>query len=551
MTSVRWTSVLLVVAIACSTALGGSGFLIDTGEQALDDAADLAARTLRRNVSEKWGTICPVLAPAWSQHYPAWIHPFDNFWMNKVTPYLFSAKAVAWPIELLAQYQYPSGMFGWGIHGTLSPQAAQADYRTLTNEQIEQVSIDSRYVRDHLVILQIHDLWMSSGDDAVMKKLLPHCRKSVAYLFTLKDSDGDGLVESADIIEDIDVLRDGKPTGARDVERFVDQSLTYAALLCYVNMCNAAGDREAATDALAKADRIKTLSNELYWNDKGYYILSIDTKTNRPLHEKHTSTYANGYAILYGLAAGKRAEAILDYMESWDFEVPGPVLIPPLAKETGHNGKKLNFRPGYYANGGCGWGRGHLPSVTIASFRNGRAEVGLSHLRKMARAANKSGAFYEYWTWEKFAKVTEPGGCRDYSETASGYLDAMIHGLFGVEALAPGFAGVRIAPRMPEDRREAAVSLPLPDKTELGYEYGWVDDGVNGKADGVMTLVLHPGKERRFEISLVRKNQRPGSVEVDGKKVNFQRGQEHGVNLCEVRLTAAVATTVKIFWENP
>jgi len=533
---------VLILTLTCSTALGGSGFRIHTGEQALDEAAALAARTLRQNCSEKWGTICPVLAPAWSQHYPAWIHPFDNFWMNKVTPYLFSKKAVAWPIELLAQYQFPTGMFGWGVHGTVSPEAVQADYAAWTSERLEEFSIGSRYIRDHLVILQIHDLWMNTGDDALLKKLLPHCRRSLAYLFTLKDSDGDGLVETANILEDIDVLRDGKPSGPRDVERFVDQSLTYGALVRYAEMCTAVGGTEAAEDAVAKAERIQRLCNELFWHDKGYYVFSIDTKTHERIHEAHTSTYANGYAILYGLAQGERIDAILDYMESWDFEVPGPILIPPLV-DVGNrspSGTKKRLAPGYYANGGCGWGRGHLPSVTLASFRHGRAAVGLSHLRKMAKAANEAGAFYEFWTWEKYRGVTEPGGCRDYSETASGYLDATIHGLFGVEALAPGFSRVRIAPRMPGDWAKASVNLPLFNDSELGYEYAW--------ADGVMTLVLNPGQERTFDISLARDHLQPGAVTVDGNKVDFRRRQQKGVNLCEFSLTAAVVTTITVSW---
>ena len=41
------------------------GIEIRTDETMIDDAVALAVRTLTRNVSEKWGTICPVLAPAW------------------------------------------------------------------------------------------------------------------------------------------------------------------------------------------------------------------------------------------------------------------------------------------------------------------------------------------------------------------------------------------------------------------------------------------------------------------------------------------------------
>ena len=151
-------------------------------------------------------------------------------------------------------------------------------------------------------------------------------------------------------------------------------------------------DAEAAL-ARQRAARIKDLANKLFWNDKGYYIFAIDTKTHQRLHEAHTSVYADGYAILFGLADGSRAEAILDYLESWDYQVPGPILIPPLTQEGfANSGNKLHFPPGVYANGGCGWGRGHLPSATLASFRTGRVDVGLKHIRAMANAANRETA---------------------------------------------------------------------------------------------------------------------------------------------------------------
>lgn len=95
---------------------------------------------------------------------------------------------------------------------------------------------------------------------------------------------------------------------------------------------------------------------------------------------------------------------------------------------------------------------------------------------------------------------------------------------------------------MPEDWDKAFLNLPLFGESELGYDYAW--------ADGVVTLVLYPGEERKFEISLARKNLQPVSVTIDGKKADLQRARWKGVNLCEIRLTATAATTIRVTWEN-
>jgi len=50
---------------------------------------------------------------------------------------------------------------------------------------------------------------------------------------------------------------------------------------------------------------------------------------------------------------------------------------------------------GVYCNGGCGWGRGIMPSVTQACFENGMIEQGTDYLHRQA-AACKAGSFYEY-----------------------------------------------------------------------------------------------------------------------------------------------------------
>lgn len=113
-----------------------AGITIETPDEEINLATALAVRTLYHNVSGKWGTLCPTVAPAWGSSYPAWVHPYDNFWMNKVTPYPFPKEQVAWPVILFSKYQAPSGMIGWGVHDCESPELTQAQMAQWSPDQI-------------------------------------------------------------------------------------------------------------------------------------------------------------------------------------------------------------------------------------------------------------------------------------------------------------------------------------------------------------------------------------------------------------------------------
>ena len=465
---------------------------IRTGNEDIDRACELAARTLKTNVSEKWGRICPTLAPVWSPSYPAWTHPFDNFWMNKVTPYLYPKDQVEWTVILFSKYQRPTGMIGWGVHDCDSPEATQAQFTEIGLDKVIEESVGSRYIRDHLYIIQVHDLWWHYGDLDLARELFPSCRKSFEYLYSLKDQDGDGLIETADIIEDIDIGSTQNRTGPNDAERFVEQSMLYGALVHYAKLADALGESSEAETARSRASDLAKKVNDLYWNEKGYYIFALDSKTHERLHEETTSTYGNGYGVLWGLVPPERVDRVLDYLTSWEFEVPGPVIVPPLDVPTSHLHKEVNLPPGVYANGGCGWGRGYMPSVCLALFARGREDIANSYIRKMAKAANQAEGFFEYWTWEKYTGHTTPRGCRDYSETASAFLDSVIHGYFGLSALEPGWKSLRFAPR-PIPEKDCSITLDLP-SGDFTAELKYSDKGA--------TICLKSGIARIVEVEV-------------------------------------------------
>jgi hypothetical protein len=472
--------------------------MISTGDETVDQAAKLAIRALKRNVSEKWGKLCPIAGPPWERHYPAWIHPFDNFWMTRITPYLYPREQAEWPTILFQRYQRPTGMIGWGIHDTAGPEEFLAELER--SGKVREESANSRYIRDHLYIHQVHDLWWFYGDTDWVRRMLPSCRKALDYLYSMKDLDGDGLVESASILEDVDVGSTAERTGPNAAERAVDQVILYGALLAYARMAEAIG--QAGEAERTRARDLAEKVNRLFWHPKGYYRFAIDSRTHQPLPIESTSTYANGYALLYGMVPAERVNPMLDFLTSWDFEVPGPVILPPIEGRTSVPGKDVDLPRGVYANGGCGWGRGHMPSVCLALFRHGRPEIARTYIRKHAAAAVRDGAFYEYWTWEKYTGKTKPGGCQDYSETSSAFLDAVIHGAFGVTAVEAGWKRVRVAPQ-PLTEKPASLRLALPGgalRLALAQQNGrWSADLESGAARQV-ELVLPDTAARRLEL---------------------------------------------------
>jgi hypothetical protein len=117
--------------------------------------------------------------------------------------------------------------------------------------------------------------------------------------------------------------------------------------------------------------------------------------------------------------------------------------------------------------------------VTLACFANERTDQGVDYLRRQAMAARKAGSFHEYWTWDAYTGASEPGGAPLYGETSAGYLDALLHGLFGLSPAHPGYMGVRLAPRFPDSWDRARLGLRLPCGQDLAMEYEATKGGVS------------------------------------------------------------------------
>jgi len=456
-------------------------FLIHTPDEDINQGANLAISALWRGMIKKAGIWVPTVSG--TSAYPAWIHPYDNYWINPVSSYFFPRESTEWPIRLFAAYQSPIGEIGGGVYdipekGTdwttdwedaegpvkWQPYVARpiADLLSDFEKEPEKVRYGI-YVREHLYILQVYDQWLTHGNMPFLIEMYTSCRKGLKYLEKYHDIDHDGLIETTCILSDLPVNGDKDINSA---ERSEDQVLLYGALKAFSTLAKLLGSEPDALWADNWAEKIKLLIQKYFWRPEGRFMFGLDRNTKFPKLEYVTTTYTNGYAILFGIAQELQIPAILDFMRKQEFEVPGPYHIPPVRPED-----KPQNPPGVYCNGGCGWGRGIMPSVALACYKNGRSDQGFDYLKRQAIAARKSGSFHEYWEWEKYTGRFKAGGASWYGETSSGFLDVLLHGLFGMHSLEPGYHKLSIAPLFPSSWGSAAIELGLPNGYRLGISY--------------------------------------------------------------------------------
>jgi hypothetical protein len=453
--------------------------VVQTPDEDIDQGAELAIKAFWNGMAKKAGILTPTVSGQTA--YPNWIHPYDNFWINRVSPFLFPRESTEWPIRLFAAYQAPTGEIGGGVYD-IPEKEWQTDWEDAEGpkkwqpwvarpiaDHVSDLAKDPDkirygiYVREHLFVLQAFDQWLAHGHQPFLIELYGACRRALKYLESKRDVDRDGLVETSCILSDLVV---GGDQDIHSTSRAEDQVLLYGALLAFASMARQLGGTDDAEWAEAWAARVKDAVNNVFWRPEGRYMFGIDRASRKPRLEYMTTTYTNGYAILFGIADDAQTGAILDFMGKQDFVVPGPYHIPPARVED-----KPQNPPGVYCNGGCGWGRGIMPSVALACYSHGRPEQGFDYLKRQAAAARKAGSFHEYWTWEKYAGETKTGGAPWYGETSSGFLDVLLHGMFGISSPGPGFRSLRVAPQFPEKWTDAGLELRIPSGTRLELRY--------------------------------------------------------------------------------
>jgi len=369
-------------------------YYIHTPDEDINEAARLAVKALWDGSTEKAGVIVPTVSGSVS--YPFWNHPYDNYWINKVSYYFFPRVSTELPIRLFAAYQSPlgeiqGGVYGipsenwrekWGKEPRITSSGAdgwQGKYATPYAEHVSEMEKSPDkiwygiYVRDHLFVHQVYEQWQATGNVQFLLEMYQACRKSLYYLKRLHDKDDNGLIETTAVLSDLIVNND---KDINSTERAEDQVMLYGALMGFAEMSDALGGKDDGEWARAWAEKVKEGLNSMMWHEDGRYIFGLERDSKEPRLGYVTTTYANGYAILFGMTSQEQTEAVLNFMDKQEFEVPGPYHIPPVRMEDNPQNEM-----GVYCNGGCGWGRGIMPSVTLACFRNGRTDQGTDYLK--------------------------------------------------------------------------------------------------------------------------------------------------------------------------
>src|SRR3954470_21138116 len=266
---------------------------ISTPDEDINQGAKIALEALRRSAIDKAGITVPSVNEPHG-HYGGWIHPYDNYWMNRVTAYFFPRESVEWPIRLFAAYQIPSGAIGGGVYSVPEDNWRQRwidagglngwQFKVMMplGEWIAQTQAGTwtggpvAYTRDHLFVLQVFDQWQSSGSKSFLLEMYGACRRSLKYLERERDTNKNGLVETSAVLSDLVVNGDPDPFST---ERAEDQVMLYGALLAFERMAVDVGGAADAEWAKSWAARVKELTNKTFWNADGRYIFGVDRKT--------------------------------------------------------------------------------------------------------------------------------------------------------------------------------------------------------------------------------------------------------------------------------
>lgn len=105
--------------------------------------------------------------------------------------------------------------------------------------------------------------------------------------------------------------------------------LLHGALQAFARMAEALGGLDDAAWARRWQARIEGLLTPLFWRPEGRFLFGVRRTDKEPVLGYTTTTFANGYAILFGLTTADQTRAILDFMGRQEFVVPGPYHIPP------------------------------------------------------------------------------------------------------------------------------------------------------------------------------------------------------------------------------
>ena len=175
-----------------------------------------------------------------------------------------------------------------------------------------------------LILLCEAEIW--TGDQEMVRRLLPAAEAALAWIDNYGDADGDGFVEyaggdgktlknqgwkdSSDSISFADGTLATGPIAVAEVQGYV-----YRAKLGMSSLFAKLGDEKRAKILRAEADELKRLFNDAFWMpDEGYYALALDGR------KRQVNAIASnaGHCLWSGIIDADRAPSVAERLMAPD-----------------------------------------------------------------------------------------------------------------------------------------------------------------------------------------------------------------------------------------
>lgn len=410
---------------------------------------------------------------------------------------------------------------------TQTEQGWLFDFFTLVPEKLPSERENwAKYVRvpveadvEYRFVNGVFLAWQATGDDAWMKRMIPHAERALAYIFSdpWRWDTKRKLVKRAFTIDtwDFDYTAGRHPWLNFQITDDTfwgimhgDNSGYYEACLRLATLCDQVRERKRAEYWRRFAAGLRRRANALCFNGRFYThhvplvpvaVPGVDTMAQLSLSNpmdinRGLATHAMATAIIREYQ--QRGKATGAFAEWFSIDPPFPDGIYGDEKLVG----------GAYCNGGI------MPLVggelAHAAFEHGFEEYGVEQLYKYDELTQRDETYLWYFPNGQHATretSTSPEAYPTDGWGSSAMLYALFEGLAGIVDTHKGFARVRLSPRWQAAGQEEAEVRAVygASGASFGYHYrhhvaqSMITLAVEGKAEILLHLLLPAGSRMK------------------------------------------------------
>ncbi len=482
----------------------------------LRDALQVSADRARYGGRWVWGDKCGDNSPA-NLAYP-------RFRLDAAV-YLEPAEQLKGALDLIYAHQQPDGSLFDHIYGDIHPGwGGERCIRSM----MADLEIGS--------IINVHQVWLATGDDDWARSLLDPMRRGWAYATGSADlwSAAHGLIQRPHTPDEWDFQTGDGSCFRNEQTRFViaccDAVRLPKAADALAAMLTALGRADEADSYREFATAARARANALLWDGTKYqHHVHVDGVPHDDFDERAQLAMSNTWACNDGLADQAQAAAILAEYERRLHETGD--RYPWWTLQPGYpEGWFPGYPPGMYANGGLfPWVGGEL---CRACFGHGQPERGWRLFRELwSQVSTDGGALVTWYTRDGQAAANTYWTTNHDAWGIAAWGRAVIEGLVGVRPLAPALARCACTPQWAAGgvaRARACVALPAS-HSYFAYDY---------QADGTSLRLRFTGSGEGVELGVPLLGERPWrGAHLDGQPVPVECVERNG----QRRLSLVVA----------